>query len=249
MKRRHFIQSAALASAVPLNFTQMKADETRQIYEWRTYDISFGGNLSLLLSYLRDVYGPALQRHGADRLMLFRDYGLSNPVKLHALIVYPDASAYIRSQDLSGDADFMMKAKEYDQLGPEKPIFTRFSSSLLLAFTGLPVMNDPVEGASLFELRTYEGYSEDATRRKIRMFNVEEIDLFYRTGLHPVFFGDMIAGPYRPSLVYMLGFKDMAERDANWQTFIDHPEWKEMSSKSEYANSVSNIRRSFLIPA
>ena len=31
-------------------------------------------------------------------------------------------------------------------------------------------------------------------------------------------------------LVYMLHFKDMEERDANWQVFLDHPEWKEMQS-------------------
>lgn len=81
------------------------------------------------------------------------------------------------------------------------------------------------------------------------MFNVEELALFYKTGLNPVFFGEMIIGPNRPTLVYMLQFKDMEERDKNWQTFINHPEWKAMSAKPEYANSVSNIKRSFLTPA
>ena len=39
-------------------------------------------------------------------------------------------------------------------------------------------MMDPIDGASMFELRTYEGYSEDGVRRKISMFNIEKIDLF-----------------------------------------------------------------------
>ena len=248
MKRRHFIQSASLAGLAPMAFHQPDQEKTRQLYEWRTYEIRFGGNQGVLLSFIKDVLTPALKRKGVENVHLFRDYGLSNPVNLHALIVYPDARSYLASQDLSGDAEFNNLSKSYDAVKPDSPIYNRFSSSLLLAFEGLPVMNDPVDGASIFELRTYEGYSEDATRRKIKMFNVEEIELFYNTGLHPVFFGDMIAGPYRPALVYMLGFKDMAERDANWQTFIDHPEWKRMSSKAEYANSVSNIRRMFLTP-
>ena len=80
------------------------------------------------------------------------------------------------------------------------------------------------------------------------MFNDEEIPLFLKVKLNPVFFGDMIIGPYRPCLTYMLNFKDMAERDANWQTFVQHPEWKVMSAKKEYANTVSNIRKIFLTP-
>jgi hypothetical protein len=46
----------------------------------------------------------------------------------------------------------------------------------------------------------------------------------------------------------MLHFKNMEERDANWKAFIDHPDWKKMSSMEEYANTVSNIIRRFLVP-
>jgi hypothetical protein len=47
----------------------------------------------------------------------------------------------------------------------------------------------------------------------------------------------------------MLYFRDMEERDENWKKFVPHPDWKELSSKEEYANTVSNIRRIFLTPA
>ena len=40
---------------------------------------------------------------------------------------------------------------------------------------------------------------------------------FYETGLHPVFFGETIIGEKLPQLTYMLTFKDMEERDANWK--------------------------------
>jgi hypothetical protein len=45
-----------------------------------------------------------------------------------------------------------------------------------------------------------------------------------------------------------VGFKDMADRDATWSKFGSSEEWKVMSSKTEYADTVSNIRRIFLTP-
>jgi len=253
MKRRKFIQSATASAAVPLSvggaIFKKEQDTNKALIEHRVYEIRFGGNQQALLNYLSDVYRPALHRKGVNRFMLFREYGQDNPSKLHVIISYPNFPSYVGAQDLSGDTTYTNDVKSYDARSIDDRIYNRFISSLLLAFDGLPQVNDPVDNAGLFELRTYEGYSENAVARKIRMFNVEEIDLFYRTGLHPVFFGDMLAGPYRPSLVYMLGFRDMAERDANWNTFIDHPEWKAMVAKPEYANSVSNIRRTFLVPA
>jgi hypothetical protein len=51
-----------------------------------------------------------------------------------------------------------------------------------------------------------------------------------------------------PALIYMVGFKDMAERDANWGKFGSSDEWKILSSKPEFADTVSNIHRIFLTP-
>jgi len=80
------------------------------------------------------------------------------------------------------------------------------------------------------------------------MFNDDELPIFYETGLDPVFFGETLIGQHLPQLTYMLTFRDMEERDANWKKFIDHPEWKRVSGLPKYANSVSNIHRVFLEP-
>ena len=80
------------------------------------------------------------------------------------------------------------------------------------------------------------------------MFNDGELSIFEETGLHSVFFGSQVSGPLMPALTYMLAFKDMEERDTNWSAFIDHPEWKRISVLPEYANTVSDIKRTFLKP-
>ncbi len=244
------MNTAVAASALPL-YASAKAGHGRwadgnELYEFRTYELKFASNTTLLMSYLRDTLAPGLTDLGVNHFMLFEELGKSDPKKIHALISYPSADIYVQAQQLTSQPGFLERAAAYNE--NDKPIYARFTSMLLLAFDGMAQMLDPIDGANLYELRIYEGYDEDAVRRKIKMFDDEEIALFHKVGLHPLFFGDMIAGPYRPSLVYMLNFTDMAQRDANWKTFIQHPEWDAMKNKPIYANTVSNIRRIFLTP-
>ncbi|WP_149304648.1 NIPSNAP family protein [Pareuzebyella sediminis] len=251
MKRRKFIGAAAAASAIPLtgmagstNFNLAQ----KELYEIRTYEIKFRADQQLLFDYLENALKKSLQKMGVDHLLILQEYGVSDPKRIRVFINYPDAESFMKAQSLNSDSEYVKMAADYNALTIDKALYERFESSLLLAFDGMPQMSAPIDGASLFELRTYEGYSEDAVRRKIKMFNKGEIDIFLKTGLHPVFFGEMIIGPYRPCLTYMLNFKDMEERDANWEKFISHPEWKAMSGLEEYANTVSKIRRIFLKP-
>ena len=221
-------------------------ESIKELYEIRTYELKFGGNRRVLMDHLKNNLGPALERTGVNHYHLFEELGNSDPKKIWVLISYPNTEIYLKGQNLRSDADFVKASSDYD--AAPSPIYNRYTSWLLHAFTGLPQMMKPIDNATLFELRTYEGYSEDAVRRKIKMFDVEEIELFLKVGLHPVFFGEMIAGPYRPCLTYMLNFKDMDEHDANWKTFLQHPDWNKMKAKEEYANTVSNIRKVFLKP-
>jgi len=241
-----------MASALPLGIVQGQSKQTppsaKELYELRTYEMKFRGDQNLLTGYLKNVLQPALKRAGVNHFMLFTEWGNSDPANIWVLISYPDQNIYLKAQNLSADAEYVAAAATYHALPLEKAIYNRYTSMLLLAFDGLPKMLNPIDGASVFELRTYEGYSEDAVRRKVKMFNDEEFPLFFKVKLNPVFFGENIAGPHRPCLTYMLNFKDMAERDANWKTFIDHPEWKAMVGKPEYADTVSNIRKTFLKP-
>ena len=36
--------------------------------------------------------------------------------------------------------------------------------------------------------------------------------------------------------------------EANWKTFLEHPEWEQMKNKEIYADTVSNITQIFLRP-
>jgi hypothetical protein len=122
-------------------------------------------------------------------------------------------------------------------------------SSLMQAFEGVPRLEALARGSRIFELRRYESHNIKAGKLKVEMFNQGELAVFRRTGLTPVFFGQTLIGDRMPNLVYMLTFKDMAERDAAWDRFRVDPDWKRMSAMEKYRGTVSNISDTILQPA
>jgi len=254
MRRRDFIHSAAVgmvASSTPLTSKVWKKpeDTDKEFYEFRTYELTSGGQKNVLSAYFGDVLIPALNRLGCDHVGVFQEIGNSEPPIIYILIPYPSNRIFLQSgQLLQEDELYRSAGLEFHSIPVNNKVFSRYETRLFRAFDGLPKMITPEAGPRIFELRTYEGYSDDAVRRKIKMFNEGELELFFKTGLHPVFFGEAIAGKDLPYLTYMLTFEDMIERDANWKAFIDHPEWKRMAGMTEFADTVSKIHRTFLEP-
>ena len=141
-------------------------------------------------------------------------------------------------------------AKAYfENVGMDKPMFEKISIYLAKGFAGHPSLKLPITNPGrIYEWRTYEAYNEDALKRKIAMFNDEELKIFDTVGLHNVFFGEVLAGENTPCLSYMVSFENMAERDANWVKFQANPDWKRISADPKYANSHSRTVRKFLEP-
>jgi hypothetical protein len=251
MERRKFITTtAAVTGALAAgagNVMAKSRQSDNEIYEFRVYQLAWG--TSMLDEYLSKALIPALNRLGIKNVGVFTEIGKSEPVKIYVLIPHKSFEEYGKvMRELTKDQTFVAARQSYDQVAPEQKVYDRFESSLLLAFDGLPQMVVPKNSSRIFELRIYEGYSEDAVRRKVKMFNEGEFDIFYRTKLNPVFFGEMMIGKQMPCLAYMITFKDMAERDKNWEAFGKDPEWQKISKDPQYANTVSRIYKTFLEP-
>lgn len=254
MKRRTFIQSAAVATGAgtlvpsfaeagrPL--PQMEKD----IYELRIYQLTSGGAKKELVNFIKTAFTPYVNSKGG-KAGFFSEYSLQEPPKLYLLTLFPDAvSYYSYLSDIDSDSRYQSNAAEYFRLPAEKPLFSRYETILLEAFDAIPHFRKPDPSRGLIELRLYESYNEDAGRRKIKMFNTEELPLFDKIGLNALFFGKILAGTHMPALAYTLWFKDMAAREEAWAKFRAHPDWKAMSNKPEYANTVSTVNKIFLLP-
>jgi hypothetical protein len=225
------------------------AQSSKEFYELRTYELKFGSPRGNLENYFKNALFPALNKYGVKNIGAFGETGNADPAKIYLLIPYSSIEDFASiNAKIKADEDFIKASQEYNNLPVEKAPYARYTSSLMNAFDGLPKLIKPTAEQKLLELRIYESYSEDAARRKRKMFNDEEIGIFKATKLNSVFFGEVIAGEHLPCLTYMLAFKNMEERDANWKDFSANADWKRISSAPEYANSVSHIIRVFLFP-
>lgn len=250
MERRDFLQKTILTTAgvagTSLAATAARGQQkNNEVYEFRVYHMR--RNMKPLDNYFTNALIPALNRKGIKNVGVFSELSKSEPAKIYALIPYKSFADFGRiASELKTDKEFGNARSEYDKIPVDQAVYERYDSSLMLAFDGLPIMEVPAKSQQLFELRIYEGYSEDAVKRKIRMFNEGEIDIFRNVKLNPVFFGENVTGRGLPCLTYMAVYDNMEARDQAWKEFLAHPEWKKMSGMAEYANTVSKIHRIFL---
>jgi hypothetical protein len=224
---------------------------SQEYYEIRTYQMKFRGNLNLLENYVSKALIPAINKYGVSSVGVFKDLGKPEPAVLVVAIPFANLNAYAGYKEaLEKDANYQEAAKAYfEQAGPEKPLYEKISTYLAKGFAGHPVMKLPIKNPGrIYEWRTYEAYNEDALRRKIAMFNEDELKIFDRVGLHNVFFGEVLAGENTPCLSYMVAFENMAERDANWAKFSADADWKRIVNDPRYVNSHSRTVRKFLEP-
>jgi hypothetical protein len=253
MNRRNFIQQSALvaagSSALPRS-SMGPQQALREYYELRVYELRNRGKRSVMDGYWKDAIIPALNALGIRNVGVFTEMGQPEPPKLYVLLPYASLEQWTQvRQQLDQQPAYQRNSTTYfEQATPDSPNYLRYKSSLMLSFEGMPQMKVPNQGENLFELRTYESFDEDAARRKIVMFNEDELPIFDATGLKSVFFGETLIGGQLPQLTYLLAFTNMDERDQNWKAFIDHPDWKRVSQLPEYADTVSRIDRTFLVP-
>ena len=100
----------------------------------------------------------------------------------------------------------------------------------------------------MFEIRTYESYSELKALKKVEMFNSGEIETMRDVGLGPIFFGQALIGSNLPHLTYMLSAEDQAGHKTHWGAFGQHATWKKLKDDPQYADTVSKIYNRFLVP-
>ena len=221
----------------------------KEMYELRVYELKFGKPTQILHNYFENALIPALNRQEIKNIGVFEEVGDALPKKIYVFIPYNNMEAYQKAyESLKTDATFKNDSKAYNETEEQMFPYVSYTTSFFIAFDGFPNVVKPNENDSLFELRIYEGYNEDAFQRKVKMFNESEFKIFEDVGLRPVFFGEQISGKHMPNLTYMLAFKDMKDHDVTWEKFGPHPEWQRIVNLPEYANTVSNIRRVFLKP-
>jgi hypothetical protein len=263
MHRRDFIKNTMVASTVAA-FAGLKssaaeatptAPSDRAFYELRCYRLKAGAQHTLLDGYLQKALIPALNAYGINAVGVFTEPEAKDGPAVWVLIPHASmASVAWVTTSLNAQAAVLGAAGDY-LTAPTKdnPAFDRLDSWLLLAFAGMPQLAVPAlaksGAARIFELRTYDSFSEATGRKKVDMFNAGEIGAMKEVDLSPVFYGEAVLGRDLPHLAYMLCSPDRATHDKNWKRFAEHPVWIALKGDKQYDGTVSKVSSRFLVPA
>jgi NIPSNAP len=263
MERRQFLASSlaasALAAAKPGAYLEAAEGDVqgkgREFYQLRRYHINSGPQRKLCDDFFRDALLPALGRMKIGPVGVF-DLTIG-PETPSIYVLMPSQSAETLATvetHLAQDAEYNKAGAAFLSAPAREPAFDRMESSFLQAFEKWPRLVLPAASASrgprIFEIRTYEGATDQDHKRKVEMMQSGEADIFAKAGVEQVFYGDTLIGTRLPNLTYMLAFNDLADRDKKWAAFRASDEWKALSTQPRYAfeTIVSNITNLILTP-
>ena len=270
MKRREFLRTsltvstlAGLSSASLAASAAQTAGKSQEYYELRAYRIRSGASHDLLDAYLEKAAIPAWNRLSLKPVGVFvqqdrQDTPGKSEVRdvsvVYVLIPYPSLEVFATADNrVNADPEYQKAGAAYLEVAKGNAAFERIDGWLMRAFAGIPRIEQPAYSLEkkprMFEMRTYESYSEVKALKKVEMFNVGEIEAMREAGLGPVFFGQSLIGPSLPHLIYMLSAESQELHKEHWAAFQKHPTWNKLKNDPQYADTVSRIRNQFLVPA
>ncbi len=271
MKRREFLKTSltvsTLAGVGTATLASVAAAESaggagREYYELRAYRLKSGANHDLLDSYLEKAAIPAWNRLGIKPVGVFVQQDrqgapsggeIRDPATVFVLLPHPSVESLATAGfRLNQDAEYLKAGADYLQTPKSNPAFERVDIWVLLAFAGMPKVGMPAycrdKKSRMFEIRTYESYSETKAQKKVDMFNAGEVETMQEVGLGPIFFGQALSGPNLPHLTYMLSAEDEEAHKKHWAAFGSHPVWNKLKNDPQYADTVSKSYNRFLVP-
>ncbi len=227
----------------------------RDFYELRIYNIENPAQESQLDTYLEKALLPALHRNGPKKVGVFKPIA-SQPdagKRVYLFIPYSSMEEFAKiAQKLEKDQAYQTAGSAYINAAFDSPPYLRIETVLLQAFIGRPhFAESKVSGPKkdrVYELRSYESPTERLYKKKVKMFNAGEMDIFDKLGFNPVFYGEVIAGSAMPNLMYMTTFENIESRDAHWKTFGTDPDWDRMKVLPEYQNIMNKNDSRLLYP-
>jgi hypothetical protein len=254
MQRRDFLRLSAAGALSSGAMMAAESESSNQYYELRFVQLrnSKANQQRRVTEFLEKHHLPMTQRLGIGPVGYFQVYLGPDSPRLVTL------AAYNSMADVESKRTAMRADKEWmnavDELGSgDQAPYDRQEVWLLRAFDGLPKLETPPAAENqthFFDLRTYESESERDSDEKIRMFNTEEIKIFRRSGIHPVFFGKTLFGSKMPNITYMVWYNDLDARAAAWTKFGSDDDWKRIRTQPGWTDAeiVANVSNTFLRP-
>ena len=253
---KNFSRSFFMITLFALVFSASALAASREYYQIQVLRLSGKVQEEKVDNFLKNAYLPALHRAGIQNVGVFKpiESDTTSGKRVYVWIPFKSLDQFDEIQEpLAKDQEYQTKGSDFlDAPFDQKP-FIRKESILLKAFSDAPIHFIPdyktAPSERVYEMRSYEGPTENLFRKKVKMFNEGgEIKLFKKLDFNAVFYAEVISGSTMPNLMYLTTFADMTAHDAHWNSFRTHADWKTLSALPEYKNTVSKSVITLLHP-
>jgi len=230
------------------------AKAPQYIYQLKIYHLKNKAQADVVDEYLQNAYIPAMHRAGVASIGVFKQLppvADTTEQLVYVFTPFKKFDDYINLQSkLDKDQQYQEAGKTYLTAEYKTPPFTRIESILLQAFKTrpeyfVPKLKGP-KNERVYELRSYEGATENLSLNKIGMFNDHEVQIFDDLNFNAVFYGQVIAGKTMPNLMYLTTYENKADRDKHWADF--GAPYGKVSGLPQYKNNVSKNVTLFIRP-
>jgi len=240
--------SLILIALIALSTSVASIAASRDYYQIQVFRLTGKAQEEKMDNYLKNAYLPALHRAGIQKVGVFKpiESDTTSGKRVYIWMSFKSLDHFAKTQEvLEKDKVFLAAGSDFLNAPFDHKPFIRKESILLKAFSEasnyqLPNLST-APSQRIYELRSYEGPTDNLFRQKVKMFNEGgEVELFNRLQFNPLFFAEVVSGSAMPNLMYLTAFSDMAAHDALWKEFGNHPDWKKLAAIEEYKNTVSH---------
>ncbi|GGF48284.1 NIPSNAP family protein [Echinicola rosea] len=227
--------------------------QSRDVFEIKIYHISTTAQEASIDQFLEEAYIPAMHQKGIAHIGVYKPLDSDSLAgkRVYVFTPFPSTDEYMEMATTLHLTD-LPHARPYQNAPHDDAPYDRIETLLLKAFSGMPHYEVPnlngEKSQRIYELRSYESPTEQLFHNKVDMFNNGEIAIFDRLGFNAVFYGEVIAGPKMPNLMYMTSFDNMAAEKAAWEAFGSDEAWIALRDDKRYQNNVSHIDITLLKP-
>lgn len=220
------------------------APPKKEYYSLLVYHLKEKGQEAKLDNYCEHALLPVLHTLGFKNIGVFKP--IDNDTTVYVLIAAATVEKLLKWPELAlQNAAYRTNAKDYLNTPWDQPVYSRMETIIMEAFDEMPQLAVPAlkgpDTARVYELRSYEGPTEQLYRNKVEMFNKgNEVGIFKRLGFNAVFYANVLSGSKMPNLMYMTSFENRAARDEHWKAFGSDPAWKTLVGNTYYAHNVSH---------
>lgn len=230
LDRRQFFQGLP-AMLAPAALSAEGEGKTR-FYVVEQYLLEQGSQPARIHDFFSKALLPAMNRvHKGPKIFLDAVIAPHMPAVTSIIGVESAEQIWTISQALFADKGF---TRAFDEWEAGEPPYLSVNCSLLEATGFSPEITVPEKPGAprIFEMRTYHSPTARQLKALQERFAGPEIQIFHRSGIHPVLYTTTVFGENRPNLTYVIPFDSLGAREKAWAAFSADPEWVRVRKES-----------------